>query len=171
MKLYIREFYKKLVSRLNFNLSLDSTVLTFTLHKTTNRLFLAYLNMTTFTLKKSSRTTNRENFKSWDIYLSYHGQEALLPGKMKFSVMTSSFSQTPRPCEGYLPPDNSDVTGVSYKSQGSNSGERVRIVLICVQFLTCWDMLGETGLKWHTININRFNILSLTSECMTACFL
>lgn len=27
-----------------------------------------------------------------------------------------------------------------------------------------------TGLKWHTMNINRLNTLALTSQCTTACF-
>jgi hypothetical protein len=29
----------------------------------------------------------------------------------------------------------------------------------------------KTGIKRHNVNINRFNKLALTSECMTACFM
>lgn len=39
------------------------------------------------------------------------------------------------------------------------------------EHLNIKPITGETGLKWHTTNINRFNTLALTSEYVTTSFL
>jgi hypothetical protein len=53
-------------------------------------------------------------------------------------VMMSSPSQTTLPVPRSLTPDICGITGTIHKGQGSNFG--TRIVTLCIQFITCYDM-------------------------------